>query len=38
MAIVSIATATWPFVMAIVLTRRHVREEVASWKQPTTTG
>jgi hypothetical protein len=35
MAIVSIATATWPFVMAIVLTRRHVREEVASWKQPT---
>ena len=37
MAIVSMAT-TWPFVMAIVLTRRHVREEVASWKQPTTTG
>jgi hypothetical protein len=32
MAFVSIATATWPFVMAIVLTRRHVREEIESWK------
>ncbi|MFM7260932.1 MAG: hypothetical protein ACKO3W_10055, partial [bacterium] len=33
-AIVSVATATWPFVMAIVLTRRHVRAEIASWKVP----
>lgn len=35
MVIVSVATATWPFVMAIVLTRRHVRAEVASWRSPT---
>jgi len=37
-AIVSVATATWPFVMAIVLTRRHVRAEIASWKAPTPTA
>jgi len=37
-SIVSVATATWPFVMAIVLTRRHVRAEIASWKVPTPTA
>lgn len=29
---ITVATATWPFVMAIVLTRRHVREEVEGWR------
>jgi hypothetical protein len=37
-SIVSIATATWPFVMAIVLTRRHVRAEIESWKNPAPTA
>ena len=37
-SIVSIATATWPFVMAIVLTRRHVRAEIESWKSPAPTA
>lgn len=32
LAVASLFFATWPFVMAIVLTRRHVREEVESWR------
>jgi hypothetical protein len=31
-AIFSLFFATWPFVMAIVLTRPHVKEEVESWR------
>lgn len=30
---ISIASATWPCVMAIVLTRRHVRAEVRGWRR-----
>lgn len=32
LAVITVATSTWPFVMAIVLTRRHVREEVEGWR------
>jgi hypothetical protein len=33
LVVISIASATWPCVMAIVLTRRHVREEVRGWRR-----
>jgi len=31
-AMTAVAFSLWPFAMAIVLTRRHVRDDVASWR------
>lgn len=33
LVVMSFASATWPCVMAIVLTRRHVRDEVDAWRR-----
>ena len=33
-AMTAVAFSLWPFAMAIVLTRRHVRDDVASWRAP----
>ena len=32
--VASIFFATWPFVMAIVLTRPFVKDEIESWRNP----
>ena len=33
LTVISFASATWPCVLLIVLTRRHVREEVLGWRR-----